>query len=71
MSDEIISALSAIALGIVGVAAIAVFVSRQANTSSVVGQAGSSFAQALLCAANPGGGNCGSSSSSTISFGNV
>lgn len=60
MADELVAALTAIGLGIVGVAAIAIFVSKQANTGNVVTQAGSTFAQALTCAANPGGGSCGS-----------
>lgn len=68
MADELVAALTAIGLGIVGVAAIAIFVSKKANTSNVLSQGGSSFAQALLCAANPGGGNCGTSTSSTITF---
>lgn len=69
MADELVASLTAIGLGIVGVAAIAIFVSKKANTSGVLGQAGSSFAQALTCAANPGGGSCGNSSSTSITFG--
>ena len=47
--DSIITVLTAI----IGVAIIAVLVSKQANTSSVISSAGSAFSQVLGAAVNP------------------
>ncbi len=77
MDKSIVPSVVAIALGIVGIAALSVFVGRGSNTTGVISAGGSSFASALRCAMSPiiGGGNCGSTSlpfgtsSSTISFG--
>jgi len=57
-------------LAVIGVAIIAVLVSKQANTSSVLGAGGSALAQAIGCAVSPvTGGSCGTSVTSSISFG--
>lgn len=66
-----------IALAIVGVATIAIIVSGNSNTSSVIGAGGNSFMNAIKCAVAPiTGGTCASNStlpigvsSSTITFG--
>lgn len=63
--------IAGIFTALVGLAMVAVIVSGNSNTSGVLGATGSSFAQALRCAMSPiiGGGNCGTSTSSTINFG--
>jgi hypothetical protein len=64
-ADSIVTVL----LAIVGVAVIAVLVSKQAQTGSVLGAGGSAFAQSLGCALSPvTGGSCGTSITSSISF---
>ena len=60
MTDHIISSAVAVITAIIGVAIIAVLVSRQANTSGVITSAGSALAQDLEAAVSPvtgGGGN--------------
>ena len=59
MDKELFGTLSAVALAIVGVAVIAVLVSKNANTSGVISASGSAFSQALATAISPvtGGGN--------------
>lgn len=62
MSD-LTNAVVSIALAIVGVAFLAVLVSKNANTSGVIGSAGAAFSGALAAAEGPitgmgfGGGN--------------
>lgn len=61
LGESVITVLTAI----IGVAIIAVLVSKQANTSSVIGAAGKAFSQVLGAAVNPvsnasGLGNLGS-----------
>lgn len=53
MGDQLITSVVSIATAIVGVAIIAVLVSRQANTSGVISSAGSAFAQDLGVAVSP------------------
>jgi hypothetical protein len=75
MSNEIVTGGISVLLAIIGVAIIAVLVSRQAQTSAVVSAGGSGFANALKCALSPvTGASCPTSlpigtSSSTISYG--
>jgi hypothetical protein len=75
MSNELITGGVSVLLAVVGVAIIALLVSNQAQTSSVINAGGSGFASALSCALSPVTGSaCASSlpigtSSSTISFG--
>lgn len=65
MKEGIVTVL----LAIVGVAVIAVLVSNQANTGSVLGSIGKSFSGALGCALSPvTGAGCGSSVTSSITF---
>lgn len=58
MSDQIIGAVVSILLAIVGVATIAVLVSKNANTAGVISAGGSSFSESLSTALSPvtGGG---------------
>jgi hypothetical protein len=53
MGDHLIASVTSIAVAIVGVAIIAVLVSRNANTSGVIGAAGQAFAGALGAAEAP------------------
>lgn len=56
--DKLFAELGTIAMGIVGIAILAVLVSKNANTSQVIGAAGQSFATAIGAAVAPvtGGG---------------
>jgi hypothetical protein len=58
MGDRLISSLVTIGTGIIGLAVIAVLVSRNAQTSQVIGAGGSAFSGALSAAEAPvtGGG---------------
>ena len=62
MGDNLITSVVSVALAIVGVAIIAVLVSKNANTAGVITASGSSFSQALGTALSPvtGGGGFGS-----------
>lgn len=62
MSDQLLSSLVAVATGIIGVAFLAVLVSKNSNTSAVIGASGTSFSQSLATALSPitGGGGFGS-----------
>lgn len=51
--NEVWSGIVTIAVAIIGVATLAVIVSRQAQTPQVIGAAGSAFAQALGAAVSP------------------
>ena len=53
MSDHIIAAITGIAIAVIGVAIIAILVSRQSETSNVLGAGGSTFADMLACAMSP------------------
>lgn len=55
--NELLSAGVSIALAIVGVALLAVLVSRNANTSGVLTAAGNAFSGALAVAEGPVSGN--------------
>lgn len=57
--NSTISAIVQIATAIVGVAILAVLVSRQANTSGVIKSAGDAFSGALTAAVSPIAGNYG------------
>ena len=73
MNKDAAGAIVAILLAIVGVATVAVLVSGSANTSNVLTSLGNSIKTMICVAVSPvtGGGNCGTSVSSTINFGNV
>lgn len=51
--NDAMEKITTIAVAIVGVATLAVLVSKKANTSQVIGSAGSAFSQALAVAVSP------------------
>lgn len=53
MTDSLVSSVTTVLLAIVGVAIIAVLVSRNANTVGVIGAGGSAFSQSLGTALSP------------------
>lgn len=53
MTDSLVSSVTTVLLAIVGVAIIAVLVSRNANTAGVIGAGGSAFSQSLGTALSP------------------
>ena len=53
MSSELIHSLAAIFAGITGVAIIAVLVSKNSNTTAVVGSVGSAYSSSLAVALSP------------------
>jgi hypothetical protein len=59
MSDELFRSIFTVATAIVGVAIIAVLVSRNAKTSEVISSAGNSFARAISAATAPVTGSGG------------
>lgn len=61
MTDQLFSSIVTIATAIVGVAILAVLVSKQANTAQVIQAATGGFAQDLSAAVSPvtGGGFAG------------
>lgn len=77
MDKTLIPAVVSILLAIIGVAVIAVILSNNSNTSTVLSASGTDFASSLTCALSPIlGGGCGNSNSllpigtstSTISY---
>lgn len=70
MGSQLIGGLITVATAIIGVAILAVLVSRNAQTSNVIGAAGKSFASVIGAAVSPvtGGGGGGGLLSPT-SFG--
>lgn len=62
MGDELIKSLFTVATAIVGVAILAVLVSRNSNTSGVLTAAGSAFSTAVGAAVSPVTGSGGMSS---------
>lgn len=62
MDNQIFTSVVTIATAIIGVAIIAVLVSKNANTAGVISAGGSAFAQDLSVAVSPvtGGGSTGS-----------
>ncbi|MDE2019922.1 MAG: hypothetical protein KGJ13_06290 [Patescibacteria group bacterium] len=55
--NELVSGSVSIALAIVGIAILAVLVSKNANTAGVIGASGSAFSNALTAAEGPVLGN--------------
>ena len=53
MTDQLFNSLVTIATAIVGVAVLAVLVSKQANTSAVITSGGNAFATAIGAAVSP------------------
>jgi membrane DNA delivery protein len=66
MGDKIITNTVTVLVSIIGVAIIAVLVSKQANTAGVIGAGGSAFSQILQTAISPvsGGASVGLSQTS-------
>lgn len=58
MADQLITSITTVAVAIVGIAILAVLVSRNAQTPQVISSAGSAFARAVSAATSPvtGGG---------------
>ena len=64
MSEQLVTSVVTVLTAIIGVAIIAVLVSKNANTSGVISAGGSAFSQALGTAISPvTGGSFGSFSS--------
>lgn len=53
MSDQLFTSVASIALAIVGLALVAVILSKNANTSGVIGAAGGALAQDISAAVSP------------------
>ena len=53
MSEQLVSSVTSVLLAIVGVAIIAVLVSKNANTTGVISAGGSAFSQDLGTAISP------------------
>lgn len=53
MGDQLVSSAVTVATAIIGLAIIAVLVSKNANTSNVIGAGGSAFSRALATAEAP------------------
>ena len=68
MDKDFLTTISGVALAIVGVAAIAVLVSKNANTTGVIGATGSAFSQSLATAISPVTGTTGNNTSMMSSF---
>jgi hypothetical protein len=69
MTSEVISGIVTVLTAIVGVAIIAVIVSKQANTSQVLQAGGQAFSSALQAATGPvtgGTGNLGFTGGSSL-----
>jgi len=59
MGDQLIASVVTVATAIVGLAIIAVLVSKNAQTSTVIGAGGTAFAQAVGAAVAPVTGGSG------------
>lgn len=59
MSDQLFSSIVTIAVAIVGVAILAVLVSRNSNTAGVINAGGNAFSRALSVAVSPVAGGLG------------
>jgi len=69
MGEKAVTGLVGILTAIIGVAIIAVLVSKQSNTASVLGAGGTAFSNILKTAVSPvSGGLFGSSGGNTLSF---
>lgn len=53
MTNTLVESVVTIALAIVGVAVLAVLVSRNANTANIIGVSGEAFSHSLLAAEAP------------------
>ena len=73
MSDQLITAMVSVVLGIIGLAALATVLSPKAYTSQVINAASSGLSNNILAATSPVTGNTGNSMSSmgSLSLGNM
>lgn len=77
VSDKMVTSIVSVLLAIIGVAIVALIVSKSGNSSGVLSATGKGFGGALACALSPvTGGSCSSSSltpsvTSSISFGDL
>lgn len=67
MSDQLVSSVVTVATAIIGLAIIAVLVSRNANTSGVISAGGNAFSNALSVAESPVTGSSGFNVAGTMS----
>ena len=63
MKDSVVTGIVAIFMAIIGVAIVAVLVSKQANTANVLGSGGNAFSLILKTALSPVSGGSGISTS--------
>jgi PRD1 phage membrane DNA delivery len=70
MSEQLLTSVVTVITAIIGVAILAVLVSRQSNTTGVIKAASSGFAQDLQAALSPvtGGGGFGGIGSGLLNF---
>lgn len=66
--DQLISSTTTIVLGIIGIAILAVIVSKNANTAGVIGAGGSALAQDIGAAVSPVTGGGGFSGLPSMGF---
>jgi hypothetical protein len=69
MNDSMLNSIVTVATAIVGVAILAVIVSRNSNTSGVIGAAGNAFSNALGVAVSPVTGGSSFSGLGGMNFG--
>jgi hypothetical protein len=71
MGDHLINSVTSIAVAIVGIAFLAVLVSKNANTTGVISASGSAFAKGLSAAEAPvTGSGFGFNTDGSLSYGN-
>lgn len=68
MGDQLIASVVTVLTAIVGLAIIAVLVSKQANTSGVIQSGGSAFSQAISAAVSPVTGGSGFAAPAGLQF---
>lgn len=68
MGDQLIASVVTVATAIVGLAIIAVLVSKNAQTGTVIQAGGSAFSQALTAAVSPVSGSSGFSAPAGLQF---
>lgn len=68
MGDQLIASAVTVATAIIGLAIIAVLVSKQANTSAVITSGGNAFTSAISAATNPFSGQSGFNAPAGLQF---
>lgn len=70
--EHLVTAIVSIALALIGLTAIALLVSPSARTGTLFGTSGQTLAEMISCALSPvTGAGCGTSVTSSISFGGI